>query len=57
MKPRADVLALTNGSGVAAIISAALGCFILAILSIFADHSVAIKNGLVFYKPTGPLSG
>lgn len=48
---------LTNGSGAAAILSAALGCLVLAILAILGDHSALIKRSLVFYKPTGPLSG
>ncbi|HZS57312.1 MAG TPA: hypothetical protein VFA65_23130 [Bryobacteraceae bacterium] len=48
---------LTNGSGAAAILSAAIGCFVLATLAILGDHSALIKGGLVFYKPTGPLSG
>jgi hypothetical protein len=48
---------LTNGSGVAALLSAGIGGFALAILAIAADKSAAIKSSLVFYKPTGPLSG
>lgn len=47
----------TNGSGAAAIFSAGLGCFSLAVLAIAADKSAAIKSALVFYKPTGVLSG
>ncbi len=48
---------LTNGSGAAAILSAAIGSFALSILAIAADQSNAIKAAFVFYKPTGPLSG
>ena len=47
----------TNGSGAAAILSAGIGSFALAILAIAGDKSAAIKSSLVFYKPTGPLSG
>ena len=38
-------------------LSAAVGCFALAVLAVAADKSVAVKNGLNFYKPTGALSG
>ena len=48
---------LTNGSGAAAIFSAGVGCFVLAVLAILADKSALVKDSLVFYKPTGPLSG
>jgi len=49
--------ALTNGSGAAAILSADIGFFALAVLAIAGDKSTHIKSFLVFYKPTGPLSG
>ena len=48
---------LTNGSGAAAILSAAIGAFALAILAIAADKLPSVKVALNFYKPTGPLSG
>jgi len=49
--------ARTNGSGAAAILSAGIGSFALAVLAIAADKSAAMKSALAFYKPTGPLSG
>jgi hypothetical protein len=49
--------ALTNGSGAAAILSAGIGCFALAVLAMAADKSAAIKKLLIFYIPTGALSG
>jgi hypothetical protein len=52
-----DNPALTNGSGAAAIFSAGVGCFVLAVLAILGDKSALIQGSLVFYKPTGPLSG
>lgn len=48
---------LTNGSGAATILSAGVGCFVLAVLAILGDKSAFVKSSLVFYKPTGPLSG
>jgi hypothetical protein len=48
---------LTNGSGAAAVLSAGIGCFALAVLAIAGDRSATIKSALIFYKPTGPLSG
>lgn len=53
----ANTPVLTNGSGVAAILSAGIGSFVLAVLAIAADKSGTIKSSLIFYKPTGPLSG
>jgi hypothetical protein len=49
--------AIPNGSGAAAILSAGVGSFALAVLALVADKSAPIKSILVFYKPTGPLSG
>lgn len=49
--------ALTNGSGAAAILSAGIGSFALAVLAVACDKSALVKSSLVFYKPTGPLSG
>jgi hypothetical protein len=46
-----------NGSGAAAILSAAIGSFALAILAIAADKIHLLKSLLAFYKPTGPPSG
>ncbi len=48
---------MTNGSGAAAILSAGIGAFALGALAIAGDKSAHIAGGLVFYKPTGPLSG
>jgi hypothetical protein len=48
---------LTNGSGAAAILAAGVGSFALAVLAIAGDKSAAVKSSLIFYKPTGPLSG
>ncbi len=52
-----NALPLTNGSGAAAILAAGVGCFALAVLACAGDKLAAVKNSLVFYKPTGPLSG
>ena len=62
MNPPDDTLSprvpsIPNGSGAAAILAAAVGCFALAVLAFAGDKSVAIKNDLNFYRPTGPLSG
>ncbi|MGA2730607.1 MAG: hypothetical protein ABSE96_22575, partial [Terracidiphilus sp.] len=46
-----------NGSGAAAILSAGIGSFGVALFTILADKSVYLKNLFVFYKPTGPLTG
>ena len=48
---------LTNGSGAAAILAAGIGSFALAVLACAGDKLAAVKTSLIFYKPTGPLSG
>jgi hypothetical protein len=51
------VPAIPNGSGAAAMLAAAIGCFVLAVVAFAGDKSIFIKHSLNFYKPTGPLSG
>ena len=46
-----------NGAGAAAILAAGIGAFFVAIFAILADQSAAIKSAMIFFKPTGPLSG
>jgi uncharacterized membrane protein len=48
---------IPNGPGAAAMLAAAVGSLVLAVIAFAADKSVPIKNSLNFYKPTGPLSG
>jgi len=48
---------LPNGSGAAALLAAGIGCFALALLAIAGDTSPSAKSLLIFYRPTGPLSG
>jgi hypothetical protein len=48
---------IPNGPGAAAVLSAGIGSFAVAVFAIAADKSAFIKNLFVFYKPTGALSG
>jgi len=48
---------IANGSGAAAMLAAAIGSFVLAIIAFAGDKLVPIKNRLNFYKPMGALSG
>ena len=48
---------IPNGSGAAAMMAAAIGSFVLAIIAFAGDKSIPVKNSLNLYKPTGPLSG
>jgi len=43
---------IPNGSGAAAMLAAAIGSFVLALIAFAGDKSVRIKNSLNFYKPT-----
>ena len=49
--------AFTNGSGAAAILAAGIGVFALAVLAIAGDKSAYVRSSLIFYQPTGPVSG
>jgi hypothetical protein len=53
----AEIAKEPSGSGAAAILSAGIGCFSLAILAVAGDKWIVVKNALVWYKPTGALSG
>jgi len=46
-----------NGGGAAAVLAAGIGSFLVALFALIADKSAAIKSMMIFYKPTGPLSG
>ena len=46
-----------NGSGAAAILAAGIGSFILAVFAIAGDRIPVFGKSMIFYKPTGPLSG
>lgn len=48
---------LQNGSGAAAILAAGIGATALGILTVAGDKSAAVRNLLIWYAPTGPLSG
>jgi MFS family permease len=48
---------LPNGAGSAAILAAGSASFMMAVLAILADHSPVFKKLMIFYTPTGPLSG
>lgn len=52
-----SVEALPNGSGAAALLAAGIGSLVLAVLAIAADQIAWLKSAMIFYKPTGPLSG
>lgn len=48
---------LTNGPGAAAILSSAVGCFVLGALALAGDAVPSVAPALNVWKPTGPLSG
>jgi hypothetical protein len=48
---------MTNGAGAAAILAAGVGAAALGVMAVMADKSAAVKSAMIFYRPTGPLSG
>ena len=47
----------TNGSGAAAILAAGVGAAALGVLAVAGDKVAAVGRWMIFYRPTGPLSG
>lgn len=47
----------SSGSGAAAILSVGIGAISLSALAISTDDLPAFKRLMIFYVPTGPLSG
>ena len=52
-----DTARVTNGSGAAAVLAAGVGSAVLGVLSFAVDKSAAFKTMMIWYKPTGALSG
>ena len=48
---------IANGPIAAALLACAFGCFVLGAIAVAADGSKRIASFLIFYRPTGPLSG
>lgn len=48
---------LPNGPGSAALLAAGIGALILALLAIAGDKILWFKSMMIFFRPTGPLSG
>ncbi len=53
----ARVQDMPNGPAAAAILSAGIGCFSVAFFALLGVKIAAFKAAMIFYKPTGPLSG
>ena len=48
---------LPNGFGGAALLASGIGAIALAGFAIAADHNASFKSRMIFYRPTGQLSG
>ncbi len=46
-----------NGAGAAALLAAAIGVFVIGLMTTLAAASPAFANSLAWVKPVGPLSG
>jgi len=46
-----------NGSGAAAVLAAGIGSLALAVVAIAGDRIAGFGKLMIFYRPTGPLSG
>ena len=47
----------SNGPGAAAVLSAAVGCFVLGVLALAGDAIPSVAKLFNVWNPTGPLSG
>jgi hypothetical protein len=52
-----DAKMILNGPGAAAVLAAGIGAFALGSIAVAADKSPHVSRALIFYRPTGPLSG
>ncbi len=57
MSASAEKLPLTNGPGAAAVLAAGVGATALGVFAVLGDTWPAFKKLMIFYRPTGPLSG
>jgi hypothetical protein len=48
---------IPNGAAAAAILAAGIGSFALAVIAIAGDRVAHFRRLMIFYPPTGPLSG
>ena|SRR5579875_1331880 len=48
---------LSNGPVAAAVVAAGVGSFAVGLLGVIADVSPVFRKLMIFYRPTGPLSG
>jgi hypothetical protein len=48
---------IPNGGGAAALLAAGIGSFAVALFALLANKFGSIKSAMIFYRPTGPLSG
>jgi hypothetical protein len=46
-----------TGPAAAALIAAGVGCFMIGLFTTIAEYNTTVKDGLNWYKPTGPLTG
>lgn len=47
----------STGPGAAAIIAAGFGTFVIGLMTSLSEASTGLRSALVWYGPTGPLSG
>jgi hypothetical protein len=57
MSGTGEKLLLTNGPGAAAVLAAGIGATALGVFAVMGDMWPVFKKLMIFYKPTGPLSG
>ena len=55
--PAPQVRNFPNGGGAAAVLAAGIGSFAVALFALLGDKITSFKTMMIFWKPTGPLSG
>lgn len=55
--PPSQASAPPTGPGAAAILATGIGSLALGVLALAGDASPALQHRLIFWRPTGPLSG
>ncbi len=47
----------TTGAGAAAVVAAGIGTFTIGLMTSLAEASAGLRTALIWYAPSGPLSG
>ncbi len=57
MTTQTQPTAVPNGSAAAALLAGGIGAIAIGLMTVLAEVSQGLRTALMFYRPSGPLSG